>query len=299
MNFKKTKILTILAISLALVFVAQHFAQAASAGLQYTLLESFPGFFTAGTTAPDFPSMILAIYKFGIWTVGIAGLFMLVIGGFMYMVSAGNTSAAGSAKGIIWDSLLGITAALAAYLIMYVINPDLTKINIAFSLATVADVEASPSEGSVSASGRLTDSDARSQLSTAAISVNKANCASAQDTDCTSLEGIPAATINSLIALKNACTQFDSSCSITVTGGTEAGHTSHGAGNPMIDIREDTIVTSFLTDVKSKQQYANYGLGQVCTVSSQDLTPISYSHSYSATCQDPSSTDHFHLSFSG
>ena len=110
----------------------------AHAEMKYTLLESFPGFFTAGTTGPTFPEMILAIYKFGIWTVGIAGLFMLTIGGFWYMTSAGNNATAETAKKIIWDALLGIVAALAAYLIMYVINPDLTRINIKFVSVSVA-----------------------------------------------------------------------------------------------------------------------------------------------------------------
>lgn len=105
----------------------------------YTLLESFPGFFAAGSTLTDLPKLILSIYKFGIWTVGIAGLFMLVVGGFMYMASAGNTSTAGNARSIIWDSLIGIVAALGAYLILYVINPDLTRINLNFTPVEVTE----------------------------------------------------------------------------------------------------------------------------------------------------------------
>jgi hypothetical protein len=107
--------------------------------LKYTLLESFPGFFQANTEMTDFPKMILSIYKFGIWTVGIAGMFMLVVGGFMYMASAGNTSTAGNARGIINDALLGIVAAMGAYLILYVINPDLTKINLNFTPVEVTE----------------------------------------------------------------------------------------------------------------------------------------------------------------
>ncbi|MDD5397176.1 MAG: hypothetical protein PHW24_03905 [Candidatus Moranbacteria bacterium] len=106
---------------------------------EYPLLESFPGFFKAKDNLTDLPSLILAIYKFGIWTVGIAGFFMLVVGGFMYMGSAGNTSTAGSARGIIADALLGIVAALGAYLILYVINPELTKINISFTTVDVTE----------------------------------------------------------------------------------------------------------------------------------------------------------------
>jgi len=279
--------------------VASDQVQASPKQFKYTLLESFPGFFQAKSELTDLPTMILAIYKFGIWTIGIAGLFMLVVGGFMYMASAGNTSTASNARGIIWDALLGIVAALGAYLILYVINPDLTKLNISFTKVDVEEVESVPAGGSILAEGRLTDVVARQNLSAAGISVNKANCSSPQATNCTSLEGIPAITISNLIALKNACKQFNASCSFVVTGGTEAGHKSHGSGNPMIDIREDAVVTSFLKDVKAKKQYANYAIGQVCTVSQNNLSSISYNHSYEKTCQDPSSVPHFHFSFSG
>jgi hypothetical protein len=129
----------------------------AHAEFKYTLLESFPGFFTAGTTGPELPAMILAIYKFGIWTVGIAGLFMLTIGGFMYMASAGNNATVTSAKKIIADSLLGIIAALGAYLIMYVINPDLTNINIAFTQAQLgAGTGAAPATTGTTGAGGST-----------------------------------------------------------------------------------------------------------------------------------------------
>jgi hypothetical protein len=124
-----------------------------STGFKYTLLETFPGFFAAGSAQADLPAMILAIYKFGIWTVGIAGLFMLVIGGFMYMTSAGNNANAETAKKIIADSILGIVAALAAYLIMYVINPDLTKIN--FSNLTAAALVTESPETSAESAGTL------------------------------------------------------------------------------------------------------------------------------------------------
>jgi hypothetical protein len=160
----------------ALVFAAA--SGTAHAAFNYQLLESFPGFFIAGAS-PDLPTMILAIYKFGIWTVGIAGLFMLVIGGFTYMTSAGNTATAGSAKKIIWDSLLGIVAALGAYLIMYVINPDLTKID--FSRLAPTDITEG-AETSSEASGTLSNGVAGScgGLSTQAGINNQCSSASSE-----------------------------------------------------------------------------------------------------------------------
>ncbi len=129
-------------------------ATAGSDNFNYKLLESFPGFFSAGTTMTNLPEFILAIYKFGIWTIGIAGLFMLIIGGFMYMGSAGNNSTATSAKGIIFDSLIGIVAALSSYLFLYVINPDLVRIRLDFTPVYLGEAEEAEVAGE-SVSGSL------------------------------------------------------------------------------------------------------------------------------------------------
>lgn len=77
-----------------------------------------------------FVHYIQMIYKFLIWTVGIAALLMLSIGGFMYVTSAGNKANAETAKKIIKDSLLGLIIVLVAWVILYLINPDLIKINL-------------------------------------------------------------------------------------------------------------------------------------------------------------------------
>ena len=111
------------------VFFTVSFADAATINFKYRLLEQFPGFFQKGEVASDLKTLISALYKFGVWTVGIAATLMLVIGGFMYMTSAGNTSKAGSAKGVITDALIGMVVALGSYLLFYVINPDLVKMS--------------------------------------------------------------------------------------------------------------------------------------------------------------------------
>ncbi|HOW60520.1 MAG TPA: hypothetical protein P5548_01685 [Candidatus Moranbacteria bacterium] len=119
-------------IIIAISFLSSLFLGRAVHGVEmkYNLLQGIPGFYAAGETVDNFPDLILAIYKFGIWTVGIAGLFMITIGGFWYMTSAGNTARAETAKQLIADSLLGIVAAMSAYLILYIINPDLTKVDL-------------------------------------------------------------------------------------------------------------------------------------------------------------------------
>ncbi|HRZ94976.1 MAG TPA: hypothetical protein P5262_00175 [Candidatus Moranbacteria bacterium] len=95
-----------------------------SASFDYTPMEKIPGFDATG----DFSTYVLAVYNFGIWTIGLSALLMIMIGGFMYITSAGNNASMEKAKGIITDAIIGVLMALSAYLILYVINPELVKI---------------------------------------------------------------------------------------------------------------------------------------------------------------------------
>ena len=222
------------------LFACFFFPPIAFAVYTYNPMEPIPGFESAAT---DFPSYILAIYKFGIWTVGIAALLMISIGGFMYFTSAGNTAKLGQAKTVIWDALFGLIVAMAAYLLLYVINPDLVKVNISLKAvppsapAAPSGMPAPPSPGQIGASWPLpntpplSDKDARQELAEKGISVNKANCTYVGQTGCTSLDGIPASTIDKLIAAKGLIGSFQ------VTGGTEYWlHKSHGPGKAVVDI---------------------------------------------------------------
>jgi hypothetical protein len=92
----------------------------------YTPLEKIPG--SDGVAMTDFYIYINAIYKFGIWAVGIAALLMISIGGYMYITSAGNNSSMEKAKSVVTDAVIGLVLALTSYLLLYIINPDLVKI---------------------------------------------------------------------------------------------------------------------------------------------------------------------------
>lgn len=100
----------------------------AATGLEYTLLEKIPGF--SSTDGSNLPEYLKALYRFGLIAIVLSAVFMLSIGGFFYLTSAGNTSALSTAKSIIFDSLIGLVIALAAYLILNVINPDLVNVSI-------------------------------------------------------------------------------------------------------------------------------------------------------------------------
>lgn len=94
----------------------------------YKLLEGIPGFFDAGETV-SFPDYIMAIYKFGLWTIGLCAMIMIMIGGYMYLTSAGNTASTGKAKEVITDAIIGLILALISFLLLYIINPDLIRLN--------------------------------------------------------------------------------------------------------------------------------------------------------------------------
>lgn len=94
-----------------------------STGLPYQLLEKIPG--TDGLNGSDLPGYLKAIYRIALIVVTLSAVLMLSVGGFMYLTSAGNTASISSAKGIIWDSLIGLVIALSAWLVLNVINPDL------------------------------------------------------------------------------------------------------------------------------------------------------------------------------
>lgn len=122
---KNKKFIKLFAFVLSSLFLAVPLLSSAADEFNYTPLENIPG---TATTSGDFYEYVQAIYKFGIWAVGIAALLMITIGGFMYITSAGNTASMGKAKGVITDAIIGIVLALTAYLLLYIINPDLVTI---------------------------------------------------------------------------------------------------------------------------------------------------------------------------
>ncbi len=96
---------------------------------EYVPMEPIPG--TEGTAAiSSFPAYVNAVYKFLVWSVGIAAMFMISIGGFMYFTAAGNTSKMESGKRVIVDAIWGLVAVMVAWVVLNTINPNLTNINL-------------------------------------------------------------------------------------------------------------------------------------------------------------------------
>ena len=108
------------------ILVFNEHALAAASSTTYTPMEKIPGFETSMGT--DFYTYLKALYGFMVWGVGVSAMLMIVIGGFMYITAAGNSSSITKAKGVITDALFGLVLALVSYLCLYIINPDLVNI---------------------------------------------------------------------------------------------------------------------------------------------------------------------------
>lgn len=66
------------------------------------------------------------LYTFGIAVAGILAVVMISLGAFSYIVtSGGNSSKMIDAKDMITEAVFGLILALAAYLLLFVLNPDL------------------------------------------------------------------------------------------------------------------------------------------------------------------------------
>lgn len=82
----------------------------------------------------DLPGFISSVYSFALTIVGIAVFIRILYAGFLMLTAAGNSSKWGDAKTKMQNAVIGTILLLAAYLILYVINPDLVKNTFNFSL---------------------------------------------------------------------------------------------------------------------------------------------------------------------
>ncbi len=248
----------------------------------YTLLEKIPGIDSKNL---NFAAYLSAIYKLAIWIVGLCALFMFLVGAFMYMLSAANTSKIGSAKSIMQDALIGLVLALSSYLILYVINPDLVNLKlptVSMSSGGAAREPGATAPKPKTAGDVYSNSEAVQELSSHGISVSSSgNCSDPTNSKCTSLENIPKSTIADIIKLKDG-----TKCPVTITGGTEVGHKSHGAGLPVVDLSENSCLEQYFS-----KKPIGYDVAKICSDGN--------SQAASYNCGNfVESQAHFHVQFS-
>ncbi len=75
-------------------------------------------------------SYIQAFYKLFISLVGILAVIMIMVGGFQWLLAAGNAQKISGAKTTIVSALMGLILALSSYTILYIVNPQILKLNL-------------------------------------------------------------------------------------------------------------------------------------------------------------------------
>lgn len=85
---------------------------------------------TPTTVKTPLPNYVQYIFNFFMWTSGLIALVVLVIGGSRYVISAGNVERMRDAKNQIYSAILGLLLLLSTWIILYAINPDLTKLSV-------------------------------------------------------------------------------------------------------------------------------------------------------------------------
>jgi len=239
--------------------------QAVAAEGDYTVLAPLPGT-TKGVCNPDatppdpncettLAKYLPGVFKLAIGLSAVFAVLMIVIGGFQYM-STDAIQKKSDGKERIKNAVFGLVLVIGAWLILNEINPNLLNLNLNIEKVTtiapkgILGGELSAGTGGIFPGYTLTQ--AQVDTNTAmrndlknnyGIDVNAGPCTTGGTSGCTNLVGMTATTFKGVTDLKSVC-----GCNITISGGTEGGHASHGPNMPPIDLRFDTNLDKYILD---------------------------------------------------
>lgn len=95
------------------------------------------------------PGIVANLYDFALAIGGLLAFAMIVYGGVKYIAAAGNHSKLEDAKEQITDALLGLLLLLGAWLVLYIVNPDLVKLHI-YQISNISSGSVAAANGSTS-----------------------------------------------------------------------------------------------------------------------------------------------------
>ncbi len=96
----------------------------------YNLLAPLPGGTAQIQDEGGFVTYAKQLFAFLLSAAAILAVLMIVIGGIQYLASAGNTSIISDAKSRMYSAVVGLLLAVAAWLVLYTINPDLVNLRL-------------------------------------------------------------------------------------------------------------------------------------------------------------------------
>lgn len=203
------------------------------------------------TGVVDPAGLVNNFYEIALALVGVASLGVIVYGGILYIVSAGNSSRQSDANEWIKGGIFGLVLLLCAYIILWTINSNLVILN----NPNVPPIEIPPvvgqGPGPVGPTGPLAGSDSLVRrgdsfyIKDTDIKVISSRNCYFNSTGCTYVDGLPLSTIDKLNTISDSC--GSTVCGeLTVTGAAEPGHTTHGVGKPVVDLSDDPGLYEYL-----------------------------------------------------
>jgi len=221
-----------------------------------------------------------------VWALGLgatAALGIIIFGGISYSASAGNETRQKEAMKWIVAAVSGFAILALGYPLLYIINPDI----LGLKSPTVTRPGSSPMpyfqspEDKINPPENLSPAEQklRNLFSQNGITVTSTGSCSIQgNSNCTSLEGFPEWAAQKLVDFKKECESTFTSdgavrfrfgyCPITITGGTEVGHQSHGPGNPILDLAKNSVLEKYIFENASTTVQTS--LGSLYTIKSAD-----------------------------
>jgi len=127
MKPKKSKIIFVSIIVFFFLFIASSSIFAAERVLETEYPEIGEEKITKETTLPEY---VRYVFKFSLIIAAVAGLAVLIYGGFRYLFSAGSPTAKSEAISWLSGGILGLILLLSSYLILITINPELIILEI-------------------------------------------------------------------------------------------------------------------------------------------------------------------------
>lgn len=212
-------------------------------------------------SAPDWGCALQTIQNTVNLGISVAVLFAVLVfayAGFLFMTSSFNAHNREKARTVMLHAVIGLLIALSAWLVVDFVMKALYNEDSQFGpwntilsggrhclevrnapqapagQGGVTGNPGTPAQDGVIEEGELTHQQAVAYLSQHGINVSSSgNCSDQNNANCTSLQGIKSQALHQIAELKADCTAANNgqSCQITVTGGTETGHQTHGGGN--------------------------------------------------------------------
>lgn len=269
---KYAPILITLSVLAVVVLPAIAFAQTTG---HYELLVSDLPFI--GDVAPErgLAGYLSAFFSFGLAIAILLAIVLFVYNGVVYMTSdvVGNKE---SAKKAFFGIIGGLVLALSTVLILEQINPNLVNFKLFQTLQEVSSTVSIPPPAPPPApEPPEAEVAAREAFKALGVGINNPPCTGGSGTGCTNVVGLEVIRpfLGNMARDLGGCTAENwdiGRCIVTITGGTEPGHVTHGPGRQIVDLRYGEKTLEWVTRNAQKCS-KDHSLGPVWVIRNSQI----------------------------